>query len=460
MKVSASTARPTFRDPAGSLRIVGDRVLRTVHPEFAEDCLSFLQSETAHEWIASGKLVDTRILYQTPGRRLELEHKRVAFPSYPWEWTPGQWISAAELTLDFAEQQIAIGRVLKDATPLNILFEGSRPVFVDVLSTESRDLNDPLWLAYGQFVRTFLLPLAALKYLGWPLTSSLTRRDGYEPNQLYPHLSAFRRSLPPLLSLVTIPNLFQHHGGASSSHKMRQHPEVAASLHRRRLRKLRRVVREVAPKLGGSRWSRYPETADHYAQADRAQKVAFLKSALANSRSRYVLDIGANTGEYSRLAAQSGANVVALDTDVCAAEINWQLAASGNLPILPLVSDIARPTPALGWRNSESASLLDRARGRFDCVMMLGVIHHLLLVDQIPLPEIAQLLAEFTTKFAIVEWVPASDLRFRDLCCGRDALYGHLDESVFLQSFSQVFSTVLRQPLNNGRVLFMFERNT
>ena len=94
---------------------------------------------------------------------LLLKHPRVFFPSYPWEWTPGQWVAAGELTLELCSQLLHEGWILKDATPLNILFEGSRPVFVDLLSIERRDPGSPLWLAYGQFARTFLLPLAALQ---------------------------------------------------------------------------------------------------------------------------------------------------------------------------------------------------------------------------------------------------------------------------------------------------------
>jgi len=101
----------------------------------------------------------------------------------------------------------------------------------------------------------------------------------------------------------------------------------------------------------------------------------------------HVLDVGANTGVYSRIAAESGADVVAGDADVHATDLNWKAAHDANLPILPLVADFARPTPAVGWQNRESASLLDRARGQFDCVMMLGILHHLLIADQIRLPD-------------------------------------------------------------------------
>jgi len=454
-----SAALTTFRDPAGSLTIEGERVFRTVRPEFADDCLHFLNSETAQAWVAAGKLVETRVLNHASGEPLDLEHQRVFFPSYPWEWTPGQWISAAELTLDFADAQIAAGRILKDATPLNVLFRGGNPVFVDVLSSEPRDLQDPLWQAYGQFVRTFFLPLAAYKYLGWPLALSLTRRDGYQPGDLYPHLSMWARFREPLFSFVTLAHFFERRAKGGPERKLKQRPDAALYMHRRRIASLRSALRKLSTAPLQSHWSAYPETADHYSPQEREQKREFVERILETARPARVLDIGANTGEYSRLAAQFGAHVVAWDTDVAAAEHNRRAAVELDLPILSLVADVARPSPALGWRYAESSSLLDRARGRFDLVMMLGVIHHLLLVDQIPMREIASLTAELTTEWAIVEWIPATDVRFRELCRGRDRLYGHLDERTFLKSFSQMFSAVSRKALGNGRVVFLLLRN-
>jgi len=331
-----SAALTTFRDPAGSLTIEGERVFRTVRPEFADDCLKFLSSETAQSWIASGRLIETRVLHHSPGEQLELEHQRVFFPSYPWEWTPGQWISAAELTLDFAEAQLAMGRVLKDATPLNILFQRGKPVFVDVRSSQVRDLQDPLWMAYGQFVRTFVLPLTACKYLGWPLASSLTRRDGYNPADIYPHLSAWSRFREPLFSYVTLAQFFEGRSRNSSARKLKQRPDAALYMHRRRIASLRAALRKLSVTPGQSRWSSYPETADHYSAQDREQKRDFIERILETARPARVLDLGGNTGEYSRLAAKFGAHVVALDTDVAAAEHNRRAAVALDLPILSL----------------------------------------------------------------------------------------------------------------------------
>ena len=108
--------------------------------------------------------------------------------------------------------------------------------------------------------------------------------------------------------------------------------------------------------------------------------------------------------------------------------------------------------------NAESLTLLERARQRFDCVMMLGILHHLLLADQIPMADVAALLASLTRRWSIVEWVPKTDVRYIDLCRGRDELYAHLDEDLFVEQFTRHFTILTREELSNGRVLFLFEK--
>ena len=450
----------SFRDPAGSVRILGDRVMRAVRPEHAGAALRFLQSPTAQEWVAQGRLIETEFFPGDNGE-LTLEHPRVFFPSYPWEWTPSAWIAAADLTLDLCEGLIEQGLILKDATPLNVLFRGAQPVFIDVLSIEERDGESPLWLAYAQFVRTFLLPLLAHQHLGWPLSASMEKRDGYEPADLAPHLSRWQRWKEPFRSLVTVPLMLETSGAKSAKDaKVKRAPEAALATLRRNLSGLRQHLRRIEKELsreGKSRWSEYARSADHYSEADQKQKRQFVREALAASRPRHVLDLGANSGVYSRIAAECGATVVSWDTDAGATEENWREARRQGLNIAPLLANPARPTPAAGWRNAENLALLDRTRGRFECVMMLGLIHHLLLSEQIPLDEIVALVRELTTHWAIVEWVPASDPRFGDLLRGREELYGHLDEAAFTRAAEAHFTVVLREALPNGRILYLLQ---
>jgi hypothetical protein len=451
----------TFRDPAGSLRIVGDRVVREVRPEHAEAALRFLQSPAAQEWVERGQLIETRFLAGDNGERT-LEHPRVFFPSYPWEWTPSAWIAAADLTLDFCEGLLEHGLILKDATPLNVLFRGPRPVFIDVLSVEERDPCSPLWLAYAQFVRTFLLPLLAYQYLGWPLSASIQKRDGYEPADLAPYLSRWQRWREPFRSLVTVPLMLEKSGsGSAKDAKMQVAPDAALATLTRNLGALRlhlrRIEKSLGAREGSSRWSDYAHSADHYSAEDQKLKRQFVREALMAAQPRSVLDLGANVGVYSRIAAECGASVVAWDTDLPATEHNWHEAQRQGLEIAPVIANPARPTPAVGWRNAESLALLDRSRGRFDCVMMLGLVHHLLLSEQIPLEEITALLRELTTSWVIVEWVPATDPRFRDLLRGRDELYRHLNEAAFAASAERYFTVVLHEALPNGRILYLLQ---
>jgi SAM-dependent methyltransferase len=304
------------------------------------------------------------------------------------------------------------------------------------------------------------LPLAAYKYLGWPLAATLHRRDGYEPVDLYPYLSLLQRWRAPLRSLVTIPYLFEKRlkAAASAPPKLQNEPEIATAVLRRNIRILRKALRALEPQSRDSRWSRYPEAADHYDAKDREQKQSFLRRTLAAMGPEHVLDIGANTGEYSRVAAKLGAQVVAWDTDVAACQRNWKEAREADLAIQPLVVDAARPTPAAGWLNGESLSLIERSYHRFDCVLMLGIVHHFLVTDQIPMDGIAKLLAMLSHRWAIVEWVPPTDLRFLELSRGRDDLYRHLEEATFGAAFAEHFNILKREQLGNGRVLFLLEK--
>ncbi len=185
MTVTSPTA--TFRDPAGSLSFEDEIVIRRISPSARTDALDFLESNLCTTLQQRGDLIDATIEDSAGG--LILRHPKIWMPTYPWEWTPAQWLAASELTIQLCEEALAAGWILKDATPLNVLFQGSRPIFVDILSFERRDPQSSIWLAFGQYVRTFLLPLLMNKMLAWPLALSLFKRDGYEPSDCYAALS-------------------------------------------------------------------------------------------------------------------------------------------------------------------------------------------------------------------------------------------------------------------------------
>ena len=463
----------SFRDPAGQLFVIGGRIIRKVNSSGVEDFRAFLDSATLRKFSKLGRLVRTDILDATKVREiletgdinlvnptddsLVVEHEKVPFQSFPYEWPAEMLHSAGQLTLDLAESLLDEGLGLKDATPYNILFRGPEPVFVDLLSFERRNTGDPIWLPQAQFERTFLLPLLVNKYFGMQLDQLLAvRRDGLEPEDVYRICGPFRRLLPPFLSLISIPSWLsaKHNQDDHSIYgsKILENVQKARFILKSVFKRLRRILRNLEPKGGKSSvWSDYTTTNNNYSAADFTSKNKFVEDAMAEFKPKRVLDIGCNTGHYSSVAARSGAAVVALDSDEIVVGETWRRASAESLNILPLVINFTRPSPAIGWRNRECPSFLDRARGGFDAVLMLAVIHHLLVSERIPLPDIIDLAAELTTDILIIEFVASDDSMFRRLTRGRDHLFADLTPQLFESTCSPKFQIVRSQHLDHTR---------
>lgn len=464
MSTTAATRQRSFRDPGGFVFRSGPRLLRAVEPTAFKNLENFLASRAAQRFLEAGQLVSTEFpdspgfaSVLPPNYRL-VEHEVIEFASFPAEWPPEMLAAAGFLTLELAEQSLPDGWRLKDATPYNVLFRGPNPVFVDVLSFEPRDAQDGMWAAYAQFVRTFLLPLLAKQGAAlW-----LEQRDGLEPEQVYRSLSWFRRLTPPGLMLASFPTWFA--GRAESDAGLYRprttDPERAAFTLQRMFQGLRRQLRWVSKKQENSQWSQYLDTQTHYTAQQFAAKESFVSAIINEFQPRRVLDVGCNTGHFSELAALGGASVVAIDSDATAAGRVWRRATDKKLDILPLVVDLCRPTPAVGWRNRESSSFLDRAMAhQFDMVMMLAVVHHMLVTERVPLEEILDLATHLTTNLLLIEFVEPSDPMFRRLVRGRDALYAHLTASYFEAACAVGFEIIRKQPIeNSSRTLYLLRR--
>jgi SAM-dependent methyltransferase len=458
------TPTPTFRDPAGSLSLEGDFAVRTIHPEARDEVMAFVTSPFCSRLQDRGDMVGSTIQDSPTG--LQLLHPKIPVPTYPWEWTPSQWLAAAELTLSLCAEALDEDWVLKDATPLNILFVGSRPVLVDVLSFEKwdpapKEYPSHIWLAYGQYIRTFLLPLLMNRMLSWPLELSLFKRDGYEPADLYKALSWPQRLSRSAFWPVTLAARLDAKDGdkiAVKTAPQHKSPDLALHLLKRTLSDLRKRTQRAMPEYAGSEWSNYTATLTHYSAQESAQKLDWVRNGLAELKPARVLDIGANTGVFSALAAEYATQVVALERDASAAESLYRMTRNSKLSIQTIHSDLSRPTPAVGWENHETSSLLHRLEGQSDLVLMLAVIHHLILMEQIPVSAILELARKLTSQYLVLEWVPVTDPMYQSLMRGRDALYGSLSEADLLKACEGRFRTLRRQPLENGRILFLFAK--
>ncbi|MBO0798290.1 MAG: class I SAM-dependent methyltransferase [Blastocatellia bacterium] len=469
----------SFRDPDGRVEIMDDRVLRIVNKSGEASLNAFLASSVAKRLVASGQLVRTRQPDDESARKFYeylrrenswfaaseaiFEHERIAFPSYPYEWPPEMLHQAGRLTIDLAESTLNEGFGLKDATPYNVLFRGPKPVFVDLLSFERRNPCDPVWKPYAQFVRIFLLPLLANRYFGLPLKQMLlTNRDGLEPEEVYGICGISQKLRFPFLTLVSIPTWLRSRAGESTIYRERllRNAGQARYVLERLFQRLRRQLIKLEPRSGRkSEWSDYLTFNKNNAPAYLNEKRVFVEEAIREYRPKNVLDVGCNTGYFSRLAARSGAHVVAIDQDAATVGQLWRNAAAEGLDILPLVVDLTRPSPGVGWRNGENPPFLVRAHGSFDAVLMLAVVHHMLVTERIPLAEILSLAADITTDLLIVEFVAPTDPMFHRLARGRDHLFQGLTNEAFENECRRCFDIVRsRQLAGASRWIYLLRK--
>ena len=242
--------------------------------------------------------------------------------------------------------------------------------------------------------------------------------------------------------------------------KLTKDPEKARFILKSLYRHLRSRLR-LADQNGRSRsaWCGYMSNPS-YSQAEFETKSDFVRQALDEFSPKRVLDVGCNTGHFSALAAKGGSEVIAIDSDAAVVGEVWRTASAEGLNILPLVVDIARPSPAMGWRNEECSSFLKRAMGKFDAVLMLAIVHHLMVTERIPLEEILKLASDLTTDLLLIEFITPEDPMFRLIARGRDDLFSSLNTEIFETACGRHFSMLRSLQLSKTRRVYCLKKKS
>jgi len=452
----------SYRDPGGFVYRRDGVLYRQIGPSVIGDWQGFVESGLAGKLVASGKLIgyepaDLALAARPEDAAAVIRPEPIDFISYPYEWTFGELKDAALLTLDIELEALAAGWTLKDATAYNVQFRGGTPILIDSLSFEPHEDGTP-WVAYRQFCEQFLAPLAVMSRRDIRLAALLRADPDGIPLDLAKGLVPWRTRLDfGLLSHLHL------HANAQVRHAADDDDGAAAKrarIPRSRLialvTNLRNTVAKLDWKPGGTEWSDYADNTSYNDRATAA-KEQLVGEYLARVPGPGVWDLGANTGRYSRIAAEHGKRVLAFDIDPAAAERNYrQIKAEGRSDILPLILDVANPSPGIGWANQERRSLLERADP--DAILALALIHHLAISRNVPLPMLMDLFAALAP-WAVVEFVPKEDVMVRHLLATRRDVFPDYTLDGFRSAALGRFEIAAETPIEDSpRTLFLLHR--
>jgi hypothetical protein len=425
---TSSSAVPdggSFRDPDGRVFELDGELFRGLTAEGLADWEAFASSGMVDRMIASGELVETTVAEPAALDALRavdpegawvaaLRHERLPFVSYPYEWTFSMLRDAALLQLRVTREALSADLALKDATPYNVQWRGARPVFIDVGSFARAHEGEP-WLGYRQFCMLFLYPLLLEAYRGisfqpW-LRGSL---EGIRPAEARALLRGRDTLRGGVLKHVALHAKLEssHADGEKDVRRELKEAGFDKQLVEANLKSLEKLVTGLEPPGGPTEWSDYGATCS-YSDEDTRAKEEFVRAAVRTRQRSLVWDLGANDGRYSRIASERSDYTIALDADQGVVDRLYRaLKAEGTENILPLVGDVADPSPGLGWRGCERVPL--GHRGRPDLVLALALVHHLVIGRTIPIRELVDWLAENGGEL-VVEFPHADDVQVRRL---------------------------------------------
>ncbi|MFH0828280.1 MAG: SAM-dependent methyltransferase, partial [Candidatus Omnitrophota bacterium] len=348
----------SFRDPSGFLFYRDERLFRQVNKVYREDFELMINSGLYKKLVECRLLiphVDADIPFFEPEKGYKvIQPEIIPFISYPYEWCFSQLKDAALATLKIQKTAFEFGMFLKDCSAYNIQFYNGLPILIDTLSLQKYQLGEP-WVAYRQFCQHFLAPLALMSLKDIRFNQLLRIYMDGVPLDFAKKLLPFKMSLFSHIHLhASVQSYFQDKQIKTSAYKISKVSFMGL------VDNLEGAVSKLAWSAKGTEWSDYYDKMGYSAEAFKSKKAA-VGDFLDRIKSRNCWDLGANQGVFSRIAADKGIDVVSFDSDPAAVENNYlECVKQGNKNILPLLIDLANPSPCIGWQNQERGSFVER----------------------------------------------------------------------------------------------------
>ncbi len=374
-------------DPVGKVFHFEGRLFRAISPPYSDFVQNTIELANQRKWFDAGLVPTTQSNFQLPSHSLIIEHKKIPFVTLRGEWTGEGLRDAALCILKVSAELLRSKLCLKDAHPWNVLFDATKPYFIDWGSIRPvAELNWAFW--YRQFRQYLLAPLYAFS-IGEPRIARAMLREHYfgVGNEII--------QSPKMADLPDEPRRIAERAGSPPSPSIFEAlSDYVASLN--------------MPHVDGE-WTSYgqPHLSNHADYSALREKDRIVHRLLERDNGKTLIDIGTNNGLHSEIAAYFGKRVLACDLEETCVNALYVRTRERGTDILPLHYDFLWPMGSSGVLNTIPA-----AEDRLSCdtVLMMAVTHHLAFKQHLTFDAMARGISKLAKRRAIVEFVPAEDV--------------------------------------------------
>jgi hypothetical protein len=456
MKSKAHRHQASFRDPSGYIVQDGSSVKRVINPIYfpVYDALCKADFFTP---LFKAKMLIPHEEQQRSAESIVLLPEQIQLMTYPYEWSFDQYKQAALLTLKLQNYALDHDFSLKDASAYNVTFHRGRAIFIDTLSFDIYQKDSP-WRAYKQFISHFFAPLILAHYHGAEALKMMQSHIDGIPVALAASMLPTRSKLSP--TLYTNIHLMAK---MEAKHKDEYTPKSRSiKLSKKSLRNLLRSLYDYIDKLElkeQTEWGDYYNKTNYQPESFNFKKQQIQRWISAHGV-RKVLDVGGNDGTFARALLQDLDLAVVADIDHNAVASNYaQVKANKEVNMLPLWFDVAQPSPAIGWANTERDSILRRLQAWGpQAVLALAVIHHMTLSGNIPFEDSARFFTGLSSVL-IIEFPKRNDSWVDSLLQRKREFINHFDhynQHEFEQAYQHYFTIAEKVEIpESERVLYL-----
>ena len=454
----------SFRDPAGKIFYHNDKVYRLVTNTGLERIEFLKKNDLLEKCQKNEYLIQSRVLNNDEVKNIGLsekeiiiEHSKIPYISYPYEWSFSQLKTAALHHLDFNLFLLNENAMLIDASAYNIQFIGSKPKFIDILSI--REYQDgEYWYAHKQFCENFLNPLILSSLKGVQFNNWFKGNlEGVPTSDLNNILSFFDKFSYNIFVHVYLLNRFDN---KYKSQDKKIDINIKKKFPKKNLiailTQLKNFISKLEPKKITTVWENYSVT-NTYEDEEEKLKASIVERFIKDNELPKILDLGCNDGFYSKIAINDKKNyVVGMDFDPISIDRAYNFFNKKQENFLPLIFDATNPSANIGWNESERKSFKNRAS--FDGLLALAFEHHLAIAKNIPLESVLQWLISIAPK-GLIEFVPKNDTTIKKMLHFKGDIFPEYSEENFEKKILN-FAKIVRvdQVTKEGRKIYQYER--